>query len=49
MITKGTPDKVLEFFKEEIMKLTHQDLDKGRAGLLNLKDKSYLAEFLAQI
>lgn len=48
IITKGTPENMLEFSEEEIMKLTYQDLDKDRARLLNLKDKSYLEKFLAQ-
>ena len=48
IITKCTPESMLEFSEEEIMKLTYQDLDKDRARLLNLKDKSYLEQFLAQ-
>lgn len=46
IITKGKPENMLEFSEEEIMKLTYQDLDRDRVKMLNLKDQSYLAQFL---
>jgi hypothetical protein len=46
IITKGTPENMLEFSEEEIMNMTYHDLDRDRARILNLKDQSYLAQFL---
>jgi hypothetical protein len=46
IITKGKPENMLEFSEEEIMKMTYQDLDRDRVRMLNLKDQSYLAQFL---
>jgi hypothetical protein len=46
IITKGKPENMLEFSEKEIMNMTYQDLDKDRARILNLKDQSYLAQFL---
>jgi hypothetical protein len=46
IITKGSPENMLEFSNQEIMKMTYKDLDKDRRRILNLKDQSYLAQFL---
>jgi hypothetical protein len=46
IITKGTPENMLELSEEEILKMTYDDLDKHRTLFLNLKDQSYLDQFL---
>ena len=48
IITKGEPENMLEFPKEEIMKMTYHDLEKDRTRILNLKDQSFLTQFLYQ-
>jgi hypothetical protein len=47
IITKGTPENMLEFSEDEIMTMTYRDLDRDRTRILNLKDQSYLAHFLS--
>jgi hypothetical protein len=46
IITKGNPENMLEFSEEEVRNLTYYDLDKDRARILNLKDQSFLTQFL---
>lgn len=46
IIAKGTPENTLDLSEQDILKMTYHDLDKDRQRLLNLKDQSYLAEFL---
>jgi len=46
IITKGTPENMLEYSAEEVQKLSYSDLSENRQSLLNLKDEGYLEEFL---
>jgi hypothetical protein len=39
--------RMLEFSEEEIMQLTYHDLEKDRERLLNLKNQSFLTQFLS--
>jgi len=46
IITKGKPENILGYSAEEIQNLSYSDLSKNRQLLLNLKDVSYLEEFI---
>ncbi|MFC1567283.1 class I SAM-dependent methyltransferase [Thermodesulfobacteriota bacterium] len=46
IITKGTPENMLEFSKEEIKKLSYDDLAKNRSNILNLKNTEYFKEMI---
>jgi hypothetical protein len=47
IITKEAPENMLNYSAEEVRNLSYHDLSKGRKSLLNLKDVSYLKEFLS--
>lgn len=46
IVTRGTPENMLRFSKEEIDLLTFTDLDRKRQEFLNLKKPEFLVEFL---
>ncbi len=46
IITKGEPESIIEYSKEEIDDLTYQELEKYREKILNLKSTEYLKAFL---
>ena len=47
VITKGTPENMLEYSAEEVKKWTYMDLSNNRKSILNLKDVGYLDAFLS--
>lgn len=49
IVTRGKADSYLNLTQEELDKMTYDDLAKDRRNLLNLKDVSYLSEFLGSI
>ncbi len=49
MVMKGAPDNLLNLSEEVLNKMTYEDLLRERRDLLNLKDESYLFEFLETI
>lgn len=46
ILTRGLPNNILHFSKEEIDSLTYKDLESKRHELLNLKKPEYLWQFL---
>jgi len=46
IITRGKPETRLELTEEKLDRLTYDDLAKNRAAFLNLKDESFLFQFL---
>lgn len=46
IVTKETPENLLEYSADEVRNLSYHDLSKNRKSLLNLKDVSYFEEFL---
>jgi hypothetical protein len=42
IVTRGKPDGMLTYSKEEIDRMTYKDLDGSRATLLNIKEPEYL-------
>jgi len=46
MITKGIPESMLDYSKEEIDKFSYADLEKNRRKILNLKDTGYFKEVI---
>jgi len=44
IITKGIPDNMLTFSKQEIANLSYKDLEKSRSRTLNLKNTDYLKQ-----
>ena len=49
IITKGIADDCLNLTEKEVDDLTYDDLARNRRTLLNLKDESFLTEFLNTI
>ena len=49
IVTKGKPESSLPLTEEALDRMTYQDLAVDRNALLNLKDESYLFEFLKTI
>lgn len=49
IITKGETDNCLNLTKDDLDKMTYDDLAADRTNLLNLKDRSFLIEFLKTI
>ena len=49
IITKGTPENLLEYSVEEVKNLSYSDLASNRHSMINLKDISYLEYFLNTI
>ncbi|RYY36383.1 MAG: class I SAM-dependent methyltransferase [Sphingobacteriaceae bacterium] len=47
VITKGTPEKVLDFDPEQVEALTYADLDKNREEFLNLKAPEEFSRFIS--
>ncbi len=48
ILSKGTPEEMLDYSDEDIASLTYEDLDKNRSKFLNLKHPSYFNYFLAE-
>jgi len=46
VITKGASEKMLGFSRDAVDRMQYRDLERARAGLLNLKPSEYLAEFI---
>jgi len=46
IITKGEPESMLGYSKEEIDDFSYQDLEKSRSKILNLKSIDYFPKFL---
>ncbi len=46
IITKGIPEDMLKFSKEEIANLSYEDLEKNRSRILNLKSTDYFKKLL---
>jgi len=46
IVTRGSAKGLLSFSREEISELTYKDLDENRETYLNLKEPSYLDEWL---
>jgi len=46
IVTRGKPESPLQLTEEALDRMTYQDLAGDRKSLLNLKDESYLFEFL---
>jgi hypothetical protein len=46
VITKETPENMLEYSAEDVRNLSYRGLSKDRQSVLNLKDATYLEEFL---
>jgi len=46
VVTRGKPEKILDYKPEEIAGLSYDLIEKDRVGLLNLKPPSYMPEFL---
>ncbi len=49
IVTRGQADSYLSLSEVELDKMTYEDLARDRKNLLNLKDRSYLSEFLGSI
>jgi len=49
IVTKGEADSCLNLSQSELNEMTYEDLVSDRRNLLNLKDESYLFEFLENI
>ena len=49
VITKGTPENLLECSAEEVNNLSYSDLSSNRQSIINLKDISYLKKYLNTI
>lgn len=49
IIMRGEPENMLTYSKEEIDRMTYNDLDGARAKLLNLKEPQYLNIFLKSL
>ena len=49
IVTKGEPESPLQLTEEALDRMTYRDLSGDRKSLLNLKDESYLFEFLETI
>ncbi len=49
IVTKGEADSCLNLSQMELNEMTYEDLVSDRRNLLNLKDESYLFEFLENI
>ena len=47
IVTKGKPESMLNYSKDEINNLSYQDLIKNRKEILNLKEPAYIDTFLA--
>ena len=46
VITKGSPDDILDYSPEAINNLTYRDLERNRERILNLKKTDFLDKFL---
>ena len=46
VVTRGTPENMLEYSAEAVRNLTYRDLSENRESLLNLKDARFIEEFL---
>lgn len=46
IITKGTPENMLTYSKEEIDNFFYRDLERNRERMLNLKSTDYLEKFI---
>jgi hypothetical protein len=49
IVMKGKPDIDLNLTKEALGKMTYADIENGKENFLNLKDETYLFEFLETI
>lgn len=49
IITKGKPENILKYSKEEIDRFSYNDLRKNRRKMLNLKSNDYFKEFIKKI
>jgi hypothetical protein len=49
IVTKGESDSCLNLSQKELNELTYENLVSDKINLLNLKDESYLFEFLENI
>ncbi|MDO9530344.1 MAG: class I SAM-dependent methyltransferase [Syntrophales bacterium] len=49
IITRGTPENMLEYSTDEVKKLSYIDLSNNRQSMLNLKAVNYLEVFLKTI
>ena len=49
IVMKGDPETYLNLSEEVLNEMTYEDLSSERRNLLNLKDESYLFEFLETI
>ncbi|TAG85970.1 MAG: class I SAM-dependent methyltransferase, partial [Oscillatoriales cyanobacterium] len=49
IVMKGKPDIDLNLSKDELDKMTYEDVVNGKENFLNLKDENYLFEFLETI
>lgn len=45
VITFGTPEKVMNYTKEQINALTYEDFNKNRKDFINLKPAEYFFEY----
>lgn len=46
VVTRGTPENMLEYSAEAVRNLSYRDLSENRKPLLNLKDARFIEEFL---
>ncbi|UCC43652.1 MAG: class I SAM-dependent methyltransferase [Candidatus Zixiibacteriota bacterium] len=49
VITRGRPDSVLRYTRDEVAELPYEKLDQNRSRILNLKDPSNLDDFVAAL
>jgi hypothetical protein len=49
IVTRGEPEDMLAYSKEEIDRMTYKDFDSARVKLLNLKDPQYLNNLLTSL
>jgi len=49
IVTRGEADSYLDLNEEEINKMTYKDLASNRKSFLNLKDETYIDEFIQNI
>ena len=49
IITKGTPENMLTYSKEEIDNFFYRDLERSRAKMLNLKSTDYFEKFVENL
>jgi len=49
IITRGEPKNCLNLSKDDLFRMTYDDLKNDREKLLNLKDESYLSAFLESV